>query len=274
MTYTDFPSRRGIAVLAFAVLLSGCATNPPEKFAATDVNNTVSDALARAADESRARGDLASAATLYRNAHAADPEKAPPLIALGQVLSAGGAPKDGAEAFRMALRIEPGSADALRGLGNAMVAIDQPELAIGHYEMAMAIAPKDPRIFNGLGVANDLLGRHDEAQDIYRTGLSHKADDVNLRTNLGLSLAFSGKYDASIDVLRKLVAAPQATAHHRQNLALALGLADRSHDAAKISRIDLDDRAVRANIAYYATLRALPDPILRVKAIHARHANR
>jgi len=248
--------------------------NLPEKFTASSPATGVSRALSQSAAESRARGDLVGAATLYRHAHAAAPEKAAPLISLGQVLLASSAPKDAAEVFRKALVIVPDNSDALRGLGNAMVVIDQPELAIGHFDQAQALTPKDPRLFNGLGVANDLLGRHAEAQKLYRAGLSYKAKDTALLTNLGLSLTFAGDYDAGIEVLRGLAVAPQATPHYRQNLALALGLAGRSQDAAKIARADLDDRSIRANLAFYASLRAMTDSIQRIRAIHARYIYR
>lgn len=265
---------RPVAALALAAVLGGCAMDLPEKFAASGAGKDVSQVLSNSAAKSRARGDLVSAATLYRHAHIAAPERAAPLVSLGQVLSASGAPKDGAEAFRKALMIDSSNLDALRGLGNAMVTINQPGLAIGHFDQARLIAPQDSRLYNGLGVANDLLGRHAEAQKFYRTGLSYKAENAALLTNLGLSLSFSGNFDAGIKILRKLAIAPTAKALHRQNLALALGLAGRGQDAAKIARVDLDDRAVSANLAFYASVRAMTDPIQRVQAVHVRRINR
>ncbi len=269
------PSRRRFTtVLALAAVLAGCAANPPEKFADSDAKTDVSETLAQSAGESRARGDFAGAATLYRHAHAASPEQTAPLIGLGQVQASSGAPKDAAETFRRALALEPQNVEALRGLGNAMVAIDQPELAIGHYDRALTVSPADPRVFNGLGVANDLLGKHKDAQDYYRAGLSVKPDDTSLKTNLGLSLAFAGEHDAGIDVLRELATASQASIQNRQNLALALGLAGRNRDAAKIASADLDERSVRSNVVFYETLRAMKDSVQRVRAIHARYAAR
>src|SRR6185437_13081346 len=47
---------------------------------------------------------------------------------------------------------------------------------------------------------------------------------------------------------------------------LVLGLAGRSEDAAQVARIDLDEKAVRSNLAYYAELRAL-SPAARAQAI-------
>ena len=269
------PARRRhfLATLAIAAALAGCASNPPEKFADSDAKTDVSVTLYASAQESRARGDLAGAASLYRHAYGADPRKTAPLVGLGQV-AASGEPKDAAEAFRKAPALEPQNAEALRGLGNSMVAINQPELAIGHYERALTVTPADPHVFNGLGVANDLLGKHKDAQDFYRAGLASAPEDVNLKTNLGLSLSFAGEYDAGIEVLRELATASQATVLQRQNLALGLGLAGRSQDAAKIASADLDDRSVRSNIVFYETLRAMKDSVQRVRAVHARYASR
>lgn len=280
MRYHQIPGRYAIIALGLLAALGGCATKPPEKYAATDNQTDLSTSLYRSAEESRAQGDFSAAATLYRQSHAALPsdaspaQQSKPLVGLGQVVLAAGLPKEAADAFRKALIAEGDNVEALRGLGNALVAIDQPEMAIGQYDKAFALAPKDPRIYNGLGVANDLLGKHEKAQEWYRAGLELKSDDMNLLTNLGLSLSFSGQYDEAIEVLRGLVNSPRATPHHRQNLALAFGLAGRRDDAAKVARMDLDARAVRANLAYYATLRALPDSADRVKAVHARYADR
>jgi len=88
--------RHILATLAIAAVLAGCASNPPEKFADSDAKTDVSVTLFKSAQESRARGDLAGAASLYRHAHGADPQKTAPLVGLGQVLAASGAPKDAA----------------------------------------------------------------------------------------------------------------------------------------------------------------------------------
>ena len=92
-----------------ALALGGCATDPPEKLAATDQDTDLSTSLFRSAAESRAQGDLTAAATLYRQSHSTNPERADALIGLGQVLLAAGTPKPAADAFRKSLIIDTGN---------------------------------------------------------------------------------------------------------------------------------------------------------------------
>ena len=150
----QIPGRYAIIALGLLAALGGCATNPPEKYAATDNRTDLSTSLFRSAEESRAQGDLTAAATLYRQSHAAlgsdasPAQQSRPLVALGQVLLATGLPKEAADAFRKALIAEGDNVEALRGLGNALVSIDQPEMALGQYDKAFALAPKaSPMIF-------------------------------------------------------------------------------------------------------------------------------
>ena len=110
------PGRHAVFALALAAALGGCAANPPSKYAATAPEIDLSTSLYRSAEESRAQGDFTAAATLYRQSHNANPERAGPLVALGQVLLAAGTPKSSADAFRKALILEGGNAEALRVL--------------------------------------------------------------------------------------------------------------------------------------------------------------
>jgi len=67
-------------------------------------------------------------------------------------------------------------------------------------------------------------------------------------------------------VLQPLAIAPTASPHTRQTLALIYGLKGNVAEAARISRIDLDDPSVEHNLAYYQTLREL-SPEARSQAI-------
>ncbi len=80
---------------------------------------------------------------------------------------------------------------------------------------------------------------------------------LKLRNNLALSLALTGDFDEAARILREIAADPLATVRNRQNLALVYGLAGQPAKAARIARMDLGEAAVRNNLAYYETLRAL-----------------
>jgi Flp pilus assembly protein TadD len=116
-----------------------------------------------------------------------------------------------------------------------------------------------------------MVGEHRTAQARYRQGLAISGDSLTLRNNLGLSQALSGDYKDAISTLRPLLGNPAATVRNRQNLALVYGLSGDLDSAARVGRMDLDETAVRSNLAYYSVLRELADRP-RVAAIGANPA--
>jgi Flp pilus assembly protein TadD len=120
-----------------------------------------------------------------------------------------------------------------------------------------------------MGVAHDKLGDHKAAQAFYRTGLTHEPGYLNMHNNLALSLALVGQYDEAIKIMRRVAADPRAGSRQRLNLALVYGLAGDSESAASVARIDLDERSVGKNLAYYRTLRAMNDSRAAINAIGA-----
>src|SRR6185312_6842033 len=123
-----------------------------------------------------------------------------------------------------------------------------------------------PRAFSALGVAENLMGNTAAATEAFKHGLALAPEDLDLLNNYGLSQALAGDYDGAIATLHRVATDPRASSRNRLNLALVLGLAGRSEDAAQVARIDLDEKAVRSNLAYYAELRAL-SPAARAQAI-------
>ena len=259
-----------LALIAAALLLIGCATDPitdslrpnPE-----DVANHPGApagsvaALVRVGEASRQSGDPVTAITLFRRAHNLDPFKAEPLVKLGDALNDVGKFGEAADSFRSALEYEHNNVEALRGLGTALVGLNQPGLAIDHFKAALAIEP-DYRSYNGLGVASDHMGQHKAAQDYYEAGLKVFPKNLTLLNNLGLSQLLTRDYDAAVVTLVTAAEQPGATARQRLNLALAYGLAGRDAEAQRIARIDLDDKTVQDNLAYYGILRAADDAAL------------
>lgn len=253
------------ALITAALALGACANDSPITDAATagqqpppsgmTVKQTV-DTLMRLAASTAKSGDYASAATLYRQAHAKNPLAIAPLIGLAKSLTALGAMNEAADIYKKALAKDPNNVVARYGLGNVLVALDKPTLAIEHLQKAVAVKDS-PRFRNGLGVAHDMLGQHAEAEGHYRAGLKLAPEDLTLRNNLGLSLSLAGKHDAAIEILRSVAANPAATKRQRLNLALAYGLAGENDSAASVARMELDETAVQSNLTYYRTLRSM-----------------
>jgi Flp pilus assembly protein TadD len=263
----------GVAVAA--LLLGACAndvvqsnlTAPPA--ATSEASNYAS--LIRVADAMRASGDTVSAVGLYKRASTIKPMESEPLAKLGYALLDLKAYNEAAASFRSALSNNPNDAEAMRGLGNALLSLNQPQVALKQYESALALEPNDARTYNSIGVVLDSIGDHRAAQARYRQGLNIAGDSLSLRNNLGLSLALSGDYKDAIATLRPVAANPGATVRNRQNLALVYGLSGDLETAARVARMDLDEAAVRSNLAYYSVLRELADQP-RVSAIGANPA--
>lgn len=282
-------ARFGLAVAIVAALAVGCAGETDLDSARQerlDVelvpgSSDRATSLIQLAETAAAKGDLQGAVQLYRKAYQADRENTVSLIGLGRTLAASGAHNEAAEAFRTAARIERDADDsdknpvrlqnrlaAMQGLGNALIALDHPNEAISQFEASLELRER-PRAYNGMGVAYDMLGDHKVAQAYYRTGLALNPRNLSLLNNLGLSLAIAGAFDEAISILRRAAVDPRAGSRQRLNLALAYGLAGKNEEAAEISRIDLDENAVRGNLAYYRTLRALSNKKATLDAIGA-----
>lgn len=260
----DAPRRRGarsavvVAALALTLLVGACGTGAPVTEVARPTGGTTdAQRVMAVADAARARGDMATAAALFRRASELDPESAAPLLAFAEIARHVDRIPDAIAAYERAIALAPGNADALTGLGKALVASGQAADAIAAFESALALRPADADALNGLGVALDRLGDHEAAQQRYIDGLEIAPDDFPLSNNLAFSLAITGAYADAIRILSGLAAAPSTNARIRQNLALVHGLAGNVDEAAEIARSDLGEDAVRNNLAYYARLRAM-----------------
>src|SRR5579863_7258308 len=264
-----------LQVALCALLLTGCTVGGPQgagdqagRQAPSAIPGDVATSTVMAiADRVRATGDLNTAITFYRRAIAIDTHNVPAYIGLGETLLAAGYPNEASEAFRSALSEAANESEspdhkshvlgATRGLGLTLIALNQPIPAIEMLNKANMIEPS-ARAYGAIGIAEDLLDDADAADKAYKQGLALAPDDLDLLNNYGLSLALHGDFNNAITTLRRVASDSKAGARHRLNLAMALGLAGRSDDAAQVARIDLDERSVKSNLAYYATLRALP----------------
>jgi Flp pilus assembly protein TadD len=207
---------------------------------------------------SRAAGDYGNAINLYRHAASMDASNPEPLVALGDTLLDMGRTDDAIVNYNAALKLSPKDPPALRGLAKAYLKTGRPDLAASPLAVAYTGTPDDPKLLLLIGVADDFIGQHVYAQNRYRQGLRVAPTDRSLIANLALSLALSERFDEAIDVLRPLALAPNATPHERQTLALIYGLKGDEKMARELARRDLDAATTDHNLAFYDTLRRLP----------------
>ena len=261
------------ALAALAVGLAACASTsePARTVAAASRSSDAStaDALTRIAQKSLDAGDPVSAVSMLKRAHEVDTKSPAILAELGRTLGSLEAWTEAAEAYGQAAALAPKDPAIRRGYGGALLALNQPELAEQEYRAAVAVKADAPG-YCGLGVTLDLQGRHDEAEAAFRKAYQLDPKSAGTRANLALSLALWDSSNEAIALLAPMAAAADADSKQRQNLALVFGLAGELDQAAAIARIDLTEDAVRSNLAYYETLKAMP-PVLRVRAIMGAH---
>jgi Flp pilus assembly protein TadD len=207
---------------------------------------------------------------MLKRAHEMNPKSAPILAELGRTLAALQAWKEASDAYAKAVDLAPQDPGIRRGHAAALLALDLPTLAETEYRAALALHEDAPTL-SGLGVTLDLQNRHDDAVTAFRRALELDPDSAATRTNLGLSLALWGSSNEAIGLLAPMAASGTADARQRQNLALVFGLAGDVDQARAVSKIDLNEEAVRNNLAYYETLRGLT-PLLRMRAMLGKEA--
>ena len=161
-----------------------------------------------------------------------------------------------AESYRDGLKNAPDDPVLLRGYGKVLLALDQPAAARDSFLKALESNANDAKTLNGLGVAFDELGDHAAAQERFAAALA--LDPANRATlnNLAYSFILSGHYTVAIEKLEPLARDKTASPALRQNLALAYGLAGMEADAARVAKMDLSPKQVKANLAYYKHKRA------------------
>jgi Flp pilus assembly protein TadD len=263
------------ALAALAVGLAACAsTSEPARTVAAasraSSDASTAEALTRIAQRSLDAGDSVSAVSMLKRAHEVDTKSPTILAELGRTLGSLDAWTEAADAYGKAAVLAPKDAAIRRGYGGALLALNQPELAEQEYRAAVAVKA-DGQGYCGLGVTLDLQGRHDEAEAAFRKAYQLDPKSAATRANLALSLALWDSSNEAIALLAPMAAAPDADSKQRQNLALVFGLAGELDQAAAIARIDLAEDAVRSNLAYYETLKAMP-PVFRVRAIMGVHS--
>jgi Flp pilus assembly protein TadD len=259
-------ARPAMAAALLLAMLAGCTTLPGDEIGRTATVGTELVDPGRAERLTRLRtmatnaqqaGDHGLAASLYERVVELDPGDTDALRRLGNALLATGDTRAAGEAFAAALRRDPADPQAATGYARALLAVDRADAARAQLE-AFIPDSQDPRLLNVAGVATDMLGRHAEARTLYERGLAVAPGDISLTNNLALSLLLDGQDDAAIARLRQLADGPHSTPRARQNLALAYGLKGDLVAAERISRIDLDERSVRANLTTFAALRGGP----------------
>jgi Flp pilus assembly protein TadD len=264
-----------LPVVALALVLASCGGVPEAPLVADAPSGGLapggsaarSESLTRLGETALQTGETESAASLFEQAALTDGRNVRAMLGLGNALLALDRDLDASRAFERALAVQPDLPEARYGYARAMIGIQRPEVAADHLRAVLESRPNEVAALNALGVAYDLQGQHELATDTYRRGLALAPTSLPLRNNLGLSLALQERFPDAPATLRPLADGPESSRRTRQNLALVYGLQGDLAAAERLSRVDLGGHDLRENLAFFATVRGLEDPVVKAAAL-------
>jgi predicted O-linked N-acetylglucosamine transferase (SPINDLY family) len=112
-------------------------------------------------------GNLAEAASSYRDILAHQPEHSDALHLLGLLELQSGAVETAAKLISRALALAPNNAAAHANLGTALMRMARTHEALAHYQRALQLNPRFDSLQHNLGTTLQLLGRHEEAAEAF-----------------------------------------------------------------------------------------------------------
>jgi protein O-GlcNAc transferase len=177
------------------------------------------DLLAQGLKRDR-QGDLAGAERLYREAAAADPRDARPLLGLGTLAARAGRMAEASEFFARACGLAPDNAEAHVLHGVALLEAGRHADAALALERALALAPGHIAARFRLGVARAEQGRPDDAARAFAAVLGAEPGHGAARFNLGVVHAAAGRVEDAAACYAVVLAA------HPDHADAALNLAD------------------------------------------------
>ncbi|MBL4666991.1 MAG: tetratricopeptide repeat protein, partial [Sneathiella sp.] len=255
-------------LLTTSLVVAGCTTVDQQNYGSDDidqapiaVSSPEQDAgdlstirLMRMAQKSWAKGDAATAMRLYAMANQKSPNNPKPLLGAAEILRKTKRTPEALELYKKIIAKQPDLIAAHAGIGYTYLVEDKPYLAAKSFEHAVSLDNQNSKSLGGLALALDTAGEHGKAQDYYRLAIKSDPNNLTYQNNLALSLALIGRIEQAIAMLEIITAHPNATAQHRQNLALVYGMAGKSSDAMRYSRMDLNESEARNNALYFQAL--------------------
>ncbi len=237
-------------ITVIAVVLAGCASGPESNAQA------IRETLQQAAAAAEADGDYANAAGQYQTLYDRRPDDLASLLGLARNLRYSGRAKLAVEAMDKAADRFAGQTAFLVERGKANVAAGNVSAAIGFLTAARDKDGGNWEIHAALGIAYDLTEKFDRARESYGRALQLSKDNPVILNNMAISAALAGDIDRAIATLEHAPVAARNSPQVRQNLALFYGIKGDMEKAEALARMDLDEAAVRNNLAVFSRLRA------------------
>jgi tetratricopeptide (TPR) repeat protein len=140
---------------------------------------------------------------LWQQVLRSQPENETAHLALGKYFDDAGDLASAATHFREAVHLEPELAQARFNLGVTLIKTNAYSEAAAQFSAGAELAPADIRMFINRALALGLAGRNDEALIAYQSALSMSPDDWTLYNNLGEVLKNMGRHQEAIEAYRQ-----------------------------------------------------------------------
>ncbi|MEE8393555.1 MAG: tetratricopeptide repeat protein [Rhodospirillales bacterium] len=229
-------------------LLAGCET---DEFASPEAIDAMTKPLLQAAMEAQQGADYAKAAGHFRKLHQKLPDDRFVLLGLARNLRYVGAAKEAVRTLERAWPSFAGDSKLMTELGKARLANGNAKNAIVVFKAALEIEPANWDTYSAMGIAYDLMELYVEASKWYLKALEMSPDNPVVLNNMAISAAQSGDLDTAINTLKRASVLARRSPQVRQNLALFYGIRGDFKSAESLARMDLDEEAVRNNLAFY-----------------------
>ncbi|GHU16158.1 hypothetical protein FACS189472_00600 [Alphaproteobacteria bacterium] len=233
-------------VIAFAVLMSGCADTTRDEIADSEKG---SSAMVRIAYKARKAGNIEAAINLYNKAIETNPDDPEGYLGLAMSYIDKNLLDAASEYVKKAQKVggDPKKIAYIKGKifiasGNDVEA----EKEFLKYETADSM--------NALGTIYDLREKHSKAQALYKRVIAISPDYIDAYYNMGVSLMLCKRYKEAIFYLENACSFPDANVNNRSNLALAYGLSGDILKAREIYAQDFDGKELEERVAYLEDL--------------------
>ena len=192
------------------------------------------------------RGDLAGAASGYRNVLAREPGNVEALFLLGRAYCQQGRFDDAADRLSKAVSLNPGHASAHSLLGVALKRLGRPQDALVCFDCALTIDPRLEPALISKADALDALGRPAEALAVYDRTLQVNGRNLVAWCNRGTALEALGRDNEAAESFKRALALNPNVPEVHFNLANVLLRMERHEDAVRQYRQAV---ALRPNLA-------------------------
>ncbi len=245
--------KKTLAACLVLALAGGCASE------AKDQSKALFASLNKAAVSSELSGDHVSAANHYQKLLDRQPDNKEILLGLARNLRYTGGGRTAVEIMKSYAVQYSDDPAFLIEFGKAKLAVSEAQGAIQYLKKAIEKGGDDWEAYSALGIGYDLLQSYAEAWEAYEKALALSGNNPAVINNMAISAALNGKLPLAISVLEDASLEARRYPQIRLNLALFYGIKGDLKKAEALAKMDLDEKAVRNNLAIY-------------NRFHAKHA--